>query len=114
MERDELITVAKEALGSGQTDDYVLDPKNHADSLAPKAPALARILCRSEFNVVVEQYQRKDAEAKEAQRVFRKTANCANWAVFVTVCLSAALLVVGPLASGAAGKPLLVGMGACG
>src|SRR5215472_6673423 len=104
MERDELIKVAKEAIGEGRTDDYVLDPKYHADSLTPKAPALARILRKSDFNVVVEQYERKDAEAKEAQRVFRKTANQANWAVFVTVCLSAALLVVGPLTSGAAGK----------
>jgi len=114
MERDELITVAKEAIGEGRSDDYVLDPENHAASLTPKAPALARILRRSELNVVVELYERKDSEAKEAQTVFRRTANCANWAVFATVCLSAALLVVGPVTSGAAGKSLLVGLGSCG
>src|SRR5262249_8745229 len=38
----------------------------------------------------------------------------ANWAVFVTVCLSAALLVLGPLMSGVAGKAFLVGLGSCG
>lgn len=114
MNRDELIKTAKEAIGEGQLDDYVLAPKNHADLLGPKAPALASILRKSEFNAVAGQYERKDAEAKEAQTIFRKTANRANWAVFVTVCLSAALLITGPLTSGGVGKSLLVVLGSCG
>lgn len=114
MDRDELIKAAKETIGEGRPDDYVLDPKNHADSLTAKAPALASILRRSEFIAVVGQHERKAAEAREAQRIFRTTANRANWAVFVTVCLSAALLIIGPLTSGTAGKSLLVGLGSCG
>ena len=114
MDRDELIKAAKEAIGEGQLDDYILAPKNHADLLAPKAPALARILRKSEFNAVAGQYERKDAEAGEAQAIFRNTANRANWAVFVTVCLSAALLIVGPSKFGEVGKSLLVGLGLCG
>jgi hypothetical protein len=114
MDRDELIKSAKAAIGEGQPDDYVLAPRNHADSLTPKAPVLASILRRSEFSAVVGQYEHKDSEAGQAQRVFRQTANRANWAVFVTVCLSAALLIAGPLTSGAVSKSVLVGLGSCG
>jgi len=48
VDRDELIKAAREAIGEGQVDDYVLAPKNHADSLnsgvlhSPKASCLER------------------------------------------------------------------------
>lgn len=114
MDRDELINAAKEPIGEGQLDDYVLAPKNHADLLIPKAPALATILRKSELNTLAGQYERKDAEARPAQTIFRDTAKRANWAVFVTVCLSAALLITGPLTSEGVGKGLLIVFGLCG
>jgi hypothetical protein len=114
MDRDEFIKIAQEAIGDAKPQDYVLDPKNHADSLTTNASALARILRRGEINAVAGLYERKDAEAREAQRIFRKTASRANWAVFFTVCLSAILLVVAPLITGSIGKSVLVGLGSCG
>jgi dsDNA-binding SOS-regulon protein len=117
MEREPLLEAAKDAIGEGKKDDYVIAPSRHADELAMKAPALARILRKSELNATARVYEQKDAEAGQAQLVFKRAASRANWAVFLTACFSALLLVTAPfpvLSSGAAGKALQIALGLCG
>jgi hypothetical protein len=113
MTRDELINKAYEVIGKGQPDDYILDPKGHAKWLAGNAPVLAAILERPQLTVSIEQYEQNDADAKAAQALFKATAQRADLAVFVAVCLSAALLVAQTLAPPNIAKPLMIGMSGC-
>lgn len=103
MEYNQLITAAMDAIGEGEKDDYVIAPTKHADQHAGKAPALARILRRSELSAIARLYEEKDTEAKQAQFVFKRTAGRANWAVFLTAFFSALLLMTVPLATLLAG-----------
>jgi len=74
-------------------------------------------LRRSEVSGLAEEYEREDKEAGRNQTLFKTTASRANWAVMLTACFSALLLVVGTLATlvpETSGKVLLVGLGVCG
>ncbi len=95
---DQLIRAAGDAIGEGKEDDYVIAPTKHADQLAEQAPALAKILRRSEISTVARLYEEKDAEARQAQAVFKRMARRANWAVLLTACFSTLLLMTVPLA----------------
>jgi hypothetical protein len=117
MEYDQLITAARDAIGDGEKDDYVVAPTKHADQHAGKAPTLARILRRSELSAIARLYEEKDKEAIQAQLVFKRTASRANWAVFLTACFSALLLMTAPLAAlstGIVGNWLQILLGSCG
>jgi hypothetical protein len=94
MNEQELVNDAVTAIGAGQPDDFRIAPTKHADSLDEKAAALSKILRGSQLSTVAGQYEEKDVAAIEAQTTFRKTAAAANWAVFLTACFSAALLVI--------------------
>jgi len=89
---DNPITSAKDIIGEAQENDYILAPKDHAKALKSSAPALAEILEGEELVSVIKQYERNDADAVAAQRRFKSVAMRANFAVFFTVLLSAALL----------------------
>jgi hypothetical protein len=112
MSTDELIESAKAVIGAGQKDDYTLAPTKHAASLEAQAPALCKILRGSQLKTSGSEYERKDADANQAESVFKEVAGKANWAVFVTACLSAALLVVASL--GNKSHWLFVALGCCG
>jgi len=115
MERQSSIDAAIDALGKGRADDYVISPTQHADGLAAQAPALAKLLRCSELSTIARSYERKGAEAGQAQAVFKRTVDRANWAVLLTAIFSALLLAT-PLASflGAGlGKAQIV-LGICG
>ncbi len=116
MEYEQLILTAKDAVGEGDKDDYVLAPTRHAEELARTTPALARILRSSEVSTVARLYEEKDVEAGEAQISFKRTANRANWAVLLTACFSAALSMTAPFTVGSMGevKGLQVLLGGCG
>jgi hypothetical protein len=105
MTPEESIAAAKDALGAQRPDDYKMEPTRHAAELAAKSPVLAQALGRSELSVVAEEYERMDGQANRFRDSFKNVANRANWAVFLTACFSALLLVVGPLQV-VAGKPL--------
>lgn len=113
MDDFELIEKAGAAIGDGDQDDYVIAPTRHADALQESAPALARILRRSELTTISRAYEEKDEEAIQAQRVFKQTAGRANWAVFATTCVGALLLMSTPVA-GSAGNTVQIILGACG
>lgn len=116
MTSDEMIRAAQEALGEDRADDYRIQPTQHAQGLATKAPALAAVLGRSELKVLAEQYEKKDRQANEHQALFKSTASRANWAVFLTACFSTLLLIVAPLKLGP-GVPtnvVLALLGVCG
>jgi len=112
MTNEELIEQAEATIGSGQTDDYVLTPTEHAAALESKAPALCKILRGSQARTAGREYERKDSDARKAQLLFRKIAGKANWAVFVTACLSAAMLVAASLAAQL--HRLFIILGCCG
>jgi hypothetical protein len=112
MDGEQLIKDAVAAIGVGQQDDYKIVPTKHADSLEAAAAALSKILRGSQLGTAASQYEEKDSAATEAQKVFRKVAQRANCAVFLTTCLSAALLIVPSLVHDA--KWLLLPLGCCG
>jgi hypothetical protein len=112
MTSEELIEQAKAAIGAEQTDDYVLRPTEHAAALESKAPALCKILRGSQPTTAAHEYERKDSDAIKAQLLFKRVAGKANWAVLITACLSAAMLVAASLAGKAHG--LFITLGCCG
>ena len=118
MERDELLVAARDAIGGEGENDYVIAPSKHADQLAGKAPALAKILRGSELSAIARLYEEKDTQAGQAQLLFKGTADRANWSVFLTACFSALLLMMVPLAvlstGSAAGNGLRIALGVCG
>jgi len=93
----DMIRAAKDALGTGLAEDYKIQPTTHAAELAEKAPCLAAILGSSELSVLAEEYEKNDKLANDNKAVFKTIADRANWAVLLTACFSALLLVVGPL-----------------
>jgi conflict system pore-forming effector with SLATT domain len=117
MDYDQLIQEAREIIGQGERDDYIIAPTTHAAQFAGHAPALARILRGAALSVSAKQYEKQDAEAAQAQTVFKNRANQANLMVLLTACFSAVLLMVAPLVAGAPGwvsKGLPIALGVCG
>src|SRR5207249_4867259 len=99
LQQQQLIDAATKVIGAGRSNDYEIEPTRHADELASTAPALATILRQPEFSVLSQQYEQKDQRAVGRQAKFKKTAAGANWAVLLTACFSALLLVTGSLTS---------------
>lgn len=97
MTDSDTIDRAVRAIGGQESDDYILRPTQHADSLETEAPALAGLLRRSSLSTVAERYERLDDEASGAQKVFKKTLSQANAAVLLAGVLSAATMVIGVL-----------------
>jgi uncharacterized membrane protein HdeD (DUF308 family) len=93
----DLIDRAVVAVGRDQPDDYVLAPTRHAEELAGKAPALARLLRTAKIETLARQYERLDRDALAAQRKFKRAMAWANWAVLVTAVLGALIMVAGLL-----------------
>lgn len=112
---DEEIKRAKDTIGDGQPDDYILSPSRHAEELQAKAPTLARILRTSRVVCRASQYERFDGEANLAQSTYKRIMRYASWAILATAVLSTAVLLVGPLAGllgqDAASGLLLSGLG---
>jgi hypothetical protein len=109
----EAVAGAVDAIGVGSKDDYKIHLTAHAAELGSKAPALAAILRTAQFSVLAEEYERKDQEAIEGQKVFRSAVGRANWAVLFTTLFSVLLLITSPLTTmvRAPHNPLLVVFG---
>jgi hypothetical protein len=101
---------AATAVGTGQPNDYVLAPAQHAVELAASAPELAHLLTGSRFHELAGQYEDADASAVAAQKGFRVWVNRANWSVLATATFSSLLMAVGLMKTvlDAATQPLLV------
>ena len=112
MNDEQLVKDAAAAIGAGQGDDFGLTPTKHAEAIDAKAAALSGILRGSQLSNAAGQYEEKDLAAIEAETAFKSVATRANWAVFLTTCLSAALLIVSPLVPDS--NWLLVTLGCCG
>src|SRR6476646_1880184 len=89
---DNPITSAIAIIGEAREDDSKLAAKDHPKILKSSAPALAEILEREEVVSVIKQYEKSDADAGAAQTRFKSVAMQANFAVFFTVLLGAAIL----------------------
>jgi hypothetical protein len=94
---DELIEKARSVIGPKGQNDYVIAPVEHVQLFRDTAPALARILGRSEIAGAAEEYEQLDREAIEARGQFKSTANWANRWVLLTSVVSAVLIVLGAL-----------------
>ncbi len=95
MTREEAIRVAQQIVGSGSANDYVIQPTAHAAQLPTDGQALSDLLRKSELAMLASEYERKDREANRNRDIFKTAASRANWAVFLTACFSALLLVAG-------------------
>jgi SMODS and SLOG-associating 2TM effector domain 1 len=104
---------AVQAVGRDRPEDYVLAPTMHAEALADKAPALARLLRTAKLETLALQYERLDRQAGAAQQKFKGAMAWANRALLLTTGLGAGIMVVGILASWAedAAQPLSVVIG---
>jgi hypothetical protein len=116
VDQSEAIEGAKAAIGKGQPDDYILRPTKHAEELAERAPALVRLLGRSEIENLAAQYERLDHDANTAQVKFKDTVTWANGAVLATGILGAFIMAAGML-EGVLGERLLqvllIALGIC-
>ncbi|MHB9074690.1 MAG: hypothetical protein ACYC6G_14335 [Desulfobaccales bacterium] len=97
MEPEDAIKAAKEAIGSGKTDDYGIAPTKHAEEFIDKAPTLSDILSSSEVRINAQRYEEEDLNATDAQRQFNKIFIRANIAVLITGVFVALVLVSGVL-----------------
>ena len=113
-DRQRILDRARQALGKGEDDDYVIAPTKHAQALEGTAPRLAAHLRRAELEIAAQRYERQDGEALEAQRTFKRSAELANWMVFATACVSALLLIFGTLLPDDTAGGLFVGLGVVG
>jgi MFS family permease len=93
-----IIQAAQDALGAAAPDDYRIAPTQHAGALSAAAPALAAVLRRSEITAAATCYEQADRDAGLAQTRFKQVGRRASLAVLLATCVSAALLVIGPLA----------------
>ena len=84
--------------------DYLLEPVEHARSLASSAPELAERLSRSDLRMSAESYVRRDAEANVLRAEFEKKSRRARFAVLVAT-IAAALLVASAGAATIPGLP---------
>jgi hypothetical protein len=100
----QVIKTAVDALGAAGPNDWKTEPTRHAEALKDKAPALAEMLRGSEPQALAGLLEEKDRQAVENQGTFKKTANLANRAVFLTAFFSAALLMAALLIKDANAK----------
>ncbi len=101
MDKKTAIRTAREAIGEGSRDDYIISPTKHAAELEKNAPDLSEILRSSEVETIALQYEDIDKRAIEAQSVFKQTVSRVNVAVFFSALIGVVLMV-----SAAVGKDL--------
>jgi hypothetical protein len=113
VDQADAIDQAVQAVGRDRPNDYVLAPSSHAEELASKAPALARLLRTAKLETLALQYERLDRQAGAAQKKFKDAMAWANRALLLTTGLGAGVMVVGILATWAkdAAEPLSVVIG---
>jgi len=93
VEQAEIVKRAVETIGKGRPDDYILQPSQHAEELADKAPALAGLLRTATIETYTQQFERHDRAADDAQKRFKGAVTWANGAVFATGVLGALIMV---------------------
>lgn len=97
-EPDELIRIARDAIGVGNSStDWKIVPTEHADMFAKSAPSLAEILRGARTQGLAEMYEECNAKAVNAQKDFKSTINKANVAIFCAASFGALLLVIAGL-----------------
>lgn len=97
MSEAEAIERAVAAIGEGRPDDFILAPNSHAAAMADKAPTLASLLRTAKVATLARQYERRDRDAGDAQKRFKKAMLWANGAVLATGVLGALIMVAGIL-----------------
>src|SRR4051794_35897400 len=74
---------------------YVIAPAKHAEELRDTAPALARVLGRSDVSAAAHDFERKDEDANRARDAFKTTAKRANVSILVASLFSTLLVLLG-------------------
>ena len=94
----ELIRIAREAIGAGNSDtDWKIVPTEHAKMFGEKAPLLAENLRGSRPTGLAEMYEEWNDKAIKARDDFKNTVSKADIAVFCTASFGALLLIAGGL-----------------
>lgn len=97
MDLERVVQNARDAIGDQSSTDYIFKPTQLPAQIEAQSRSLADMLRHSAVSTIAERYEARNVEAIAAQSDFRRAANRANWAVFLTAIFSALLLVAGTL-----------------
>jgi len=105
---------AKEIVGDGKDDDYIIRPTEFPAQFEESASDFASLLKDSALVVSAKNYERVDARAGEWQKRFKKHMKIATWSIFCATSF-AALLAASASVQDTVSEPLLRAMQvACG
>ncbi|KPJ90650.1 MAG: hypothetical protein AMJ53_13185 [Gammaproteobacteria bacterium SG8_11] len=83
---------AKTAIGEYEPEDWLLDPQQHAARMAPEAGPLQRILQGAAPKVIIEQYEKADAEAGKYQNDYKRIARLEIYLSSIAAIIGAIVL----------------------
>ena len=89
----ELIRIARAAIGDGGTEDWQIIPSEHARWFERAAPTLSDNLRRARPEGLAKMFEDADREAVRASGIFKRTVRRADTAVFIAGSLGALLVV---------------------
>jgi hypothetical protein len=76
---------AIDAIGTSSSDDWILEPQNHAKTLPAEARLLREVLEDPELQAIIRTYNRYDEDANRAQRRYKFQAKGAAIASFLAI-----------------------------
>ena len=83
---------AQEIIGKQQENDWILDPKNHAEQLPDEADSLKKILNSSRVKVLQKRYERHNAKAIISQKTYLNQSKRRIFASTASVIFGAYIL----------------------
>ena len=110
MNKPEAIDQARAIVGTGEPNDFVLEPTIQAARLRKQAPQLARLLEGAAVSTAARQYEEYDEQAVQGQQAFRRTAQLANLMVAVTTILGGSVMAVALIGESAQWLQVTVGL----
>jgi len=97
IEKYNKIIEAREIIGEGKNDDYILKPTKHYEMFQSSAPEFAQTFRTSEIEAVAKKFEGHDNQANSARKIFKLYTKRVRWSLFTMVCFSTALIVVSSL-----------------
>lgn len=110
MNKPEAIDQARAIVGTGEPNDFVLEPTIQAARLRKQAPQLARLLEGAAVSTAARQYEEYDEQAVQGQQAFRRTGQLANLMVAVTTILGGSVMAVALIGESAQRLQVTVGL----
>ena len=88
-----IIKNAEEAIGSNQSNDYIIEPSGFAHHIEDDAPQLATVLHHNALRETARRYERHDQRARDEQAQFKRLSSQATWAVFAATISAASVAI---------------------